>query len=233
MCLSAQFDVAVGAAISVVAIDAIRHHQTGRELPLALLPAVFAVHTFLSAVIWLGVEGTVSEQIAQFASVFYLFIAYALLPIFVPVAVLLIAPADWHRVAVLMMCAVGAIPAIGYSYALMQGWGTASPDSYYIAFGVEGTAGVLGVLYVVSTCGAMLLSGKAPIIAWGNASPSILVMRMRRSVAGIVRCATVMSRICRRRRACRRLWIKTSWDCAVILSTGIMSTPVTCLAPSA
>lgn len=167
MCLSAQFDVAVGAAISVVAIDAIRHHQTGRELPLALLPAVFAVHTFLSAVIWLGVEGTVSEQIAQFASVFYLFIAYALLPIFVPVAVLLIAPADWHRVAVLMMCAVGAIPAIGYSYALMQGWGTASPDSYYIAFGVEGTAGVLGVLYVVSTCGAMLLSGKAPIIAWG------------------------------------------------------------------
>lgn len=167
MCLSAQFDLVVGAAISVIAVDAIRHCRTGRELPLGLLPAVFAVHTFLSAVIWLGAEGAVSQPIAQSASVLYLFIAYALLPVYVPIAVLLIAPPDWHRIAVLVMCAIGVIPAVGYGYALMQGRGTASPDSYYIAFGVEGTAGVLGVLYVVSTCGAMLLSGSAALIAWG------------------------------------------------------------------
>ena len=168
MCLSAQFDVVVGAAISVVAIDTIRHHRTGRELPLALLPAVLAVHTFLSAIIWMGVDGRVSESAAQSASVLYLFIAYALLPMYVPIAVLLATPPGWHRSAVLTMCAIGAIPAIGYSYALMEGRGTASPDSYYIAFGVEGAAGVLGVLYVVSTCGALLLSGLEPLIAWGS-----------------------------------------------------------------
>lgn len=167
MCLSVEFDIVAGAAISVVAIDAIRHHRTGRELPLALVPAVLAVHTFLSAVVWLGVDGTVSEPVAHTASVLYLFIAYALLPIYVPIAVLLIAPPDWHRNAVLVMCAVGAMPALGYGYALMHGQGTASPDSYYIAFGMQGTAGVLGVLYVVSTCGALLLSGSAPLIAWG------------------------------------------------------------------
>ncbi len=167
MCLSVELDIVAGAAISVVAIDAIRHHRTGRELPLALVPAVLAVHTFLSAVVWLGVDGTVSEPVAHTASVLYLFIAYALLPIYVPIAVVLIAPADWHRNVVLVMCAVGAIPALGYGLALMQGQGTASPDSYYIAFGMQGTAGVLGVLYVVSTCGALLLSGSAPLIAWG------------------------------------------------------------------
>lgn len=167
MCLSVQFDVVVGAAISVVAVDAIRHHRNARELPLALLPAVLAVHTFLSAIIWMGVEGRVSAPTAQSASALYLFIAYALLPIYVPIAVLLITPPDWHRKAVLAMCAAGAIPAVGYSSALMQGQGTAAPDSYYIAFGVEGTAGLLGVLYVVSTCGALLLSGYAPLIAWG------------------------------------------------------------------
>ena len=167
MCLSVQFDVVVGVAISIVAIDAVSHHRTERELPLALLPAVLAVHTFLSAVIWLGVDGAVSEQTAQSASVLYLFIAYALLPIYLPIAVLLLDPPGWHRNAVLGMCAIGAIPAIGYGYALMEGRGTASPDDYYIAFGVEGTAGVLGVLYVVSTCGALLLSGSAPLIAWG------------------------------------------------------------------
>ena len=86
----------------------------------------------------------------------------------VPIAVLLVTPPGWHRSAVLTMCAIGAIPAIGYSYALMEGRGTASPDSYYIAFGVEGAAGVLGVLYVVSTCGALLLSGLEPLIAWGS-----------------------------------------------------------------
>ena len=167
MCLSAQFDLVVGAAVTVVAVDALRHHRTGRELPLALLPAVLAAHTFLSAVIWLGADGAVSDPIAQSASALYLFIAYALLPIYVPVAVALIAPRDWHRYAVLAMCAVGTIPAIGYGYALTQGRGLASPDSFYIAFTVEGTAGMLGVLYVVSTCGAMLLSGSVPLIAWG------------------------------------------------------------------
>ena len=65
MCLSVEFDIVAGAAISVVAIDAIRHHRTGRELPLALVPAVLAVHTFLSAVVWLGVDGTVSEPVAH------------------------------------------------------------------------------------------------------------------------------------------------------------------------
>lgn len=167
MCLSPQFDLVVGVAIGVVAVDALRHHRTGRELPLALLPAILAVHTLLSAVIWLGVDGLVADEIAESASTLYLFIAYALLPIYVPCAVFLIGPPGWHRRAVLAMCVVGVVPAVGYAVALARGQGSATPDSYYIAFGVAGTAGLLGVLYVVSTCGAMLLSGSVPLIAWG------------------------------------------------------------------
>jgi hypothetical protein len=174
MCLSPQFDAVVAVGISVVAVDALRHCRTGRELPLALLPAIFVAHTLLSAVIWLGVDGLVSEDMAQSAATLYLFIAYALLPIYVPIAILLIEPPGWHRRAVIAMCGVGAIPAVGYAVALGLGRGTATPDSYYIAFSVDGTAGLLGVLYVVSTCGALLLSGSAPLISWGLVNAVVL-----------------------------------------------------------
>ncbi|CAB4886320.1 MAG: hypothetical protein F2793_09655 [Actinobacteria bacterium] len=167
MCLSTQFDLVVGAAISVVAVDSLRHCKSGRALPLALIPAILAAHTLVSAVIWLGHDGAVSQPLADSAAGVYLFIAYALLPIYVPVAVLLIEPPGWRRQALMVACVVGSIPAIGYLSALMAGRGSASPDDYYIDFTVRGTAGVLGVLYIVATCGALLLSGYAPLVAWG------------------------------------------------------------------
>jgi hypothetical protein len=174
MCLSPQFDAVVAVGISVVAVDALRHCRTGRELPLALLPAIFVAHTLLSSVMWLGVDGLVPDDMAQSAATLYLFIAYALLPIYVPIAILLIDPPGWHRRAVVAMCGVGAIPAVGYAVALGLGRGTAMPDRYYIALSVDGTAGLLGVLYVVSTCGALLLSGSAPLISWGLVNAVVL-----------------------------------------------------------
>ena len=48
MCLSPEVDLAARILISVVAVDAIRHNRHGRTLPLALLPGIFALHSFAS-----------------------------------------------------------------------------------------------------------------------------------------------------------------------------------------
>ena len=69
--------------------------------------------------------------------------------------------------------------------------------------------------------------------AWVSAWPSILVMKKRPSVACIARFVMVTLRNCRNHPGYRRLWIKISWGCAVILSTGIMNTPASCLVRSA
>ena len=54
MCLTPEVDVVTSVAIGALAIDALRHNNNVRTLPIALVPAIFSVHTFSSAVVWWG-----------------------------------------------------------------------------------------------------------------------------------------------------------------------------------
>lgn len=65
MCFSPEVDVAAAAAISVAAIDAAQRIEHPRTVPIALPPALFAVHTFSSALIWWGADGTVPAQVGR------------------------------------------------------------------------------------------------------------------------------------------------------------------------
>lgn len=167
MCLSPEVDLVAGVAIAVVAVDAVRHNRHGRTLPLALLPAVFAVHTLTEAFIWWGERGVVPAQVGDAAAVFFMFVAFVLLPVYVPVSVLLIEPRGWRRDALLLLTGAGAIAAADFLIGLVSGRAEATACSYFIDYRILGAATVSGGLYVLATCGAMLLSGQRPLQVWG------------------------------------------------------------------
>jgi hypothetical protein len=167
MCFSPQVDLVTGVTIAVVAVDAARHCRTARQAPLAALPAIFAVHTLVSAAVWWGLWGDLPASLGNTALQTYLFIAYALLPVYVPLAVLLIEPRGWRRWALTGLLAVGAVASAVFLAGLVGGRGVAEACSYYIDFDITGTPTFAGVLYVLATCGAFLLSGKRPLVIWG------------------------------------------------------------------
>lgn len=167
MCFSPEVDVVAAVAISVVAVDALRHNHSARTLPLALLPAVFAVHTLASAFVWWGQDGTVPAGLGAAATSFYLGIAFVLLPVLVPVAVLMIEPPGWRRPALVALGLAGAYASAVFALGLVDGRGSATACSYYIDFGITGASSAAGVMYVVATCGALLLSGQRPLVIWG------------------------------------------------------------------
>lgn len=167
MCLSPQVDLVAGVAITVVAVDAIRHSRSGRTVPLALLPAIFAVHTFTAAFVWWGAQGVVSPAVGEAAAWFFMFVAFALLPIYVPVSILLLEPHGWRRDALLLLAGAGAVAGIDFLIGLVEGQGRAVACDFYIDYQILGSATISGLLYVAATCGAMLLSGYRPLMYWG------------------------------------------------------------------
>lgn len=167
MCFSPEADVVAAVVISAIAVDAIRHNRTARTAPLALLPALFAVHSLSSAFVWWGLAGDVPPGLGAAATSFYLGIAFVLLPVFVPIAVLLIEPSGWRRPALVALGLAGAYASVVFAMGLLDGRGGAVACNYYLDFGITGASSAAGAMYVVATCGALLLSGERPLVIWG------------------------------------------------------------------
>jgi hypothetical protein len=99
MCPSPEVDVVAGVAIAGIGVDALRHTLHPRTLPLALLPGLLAVHTLSSAPVRLGADGTLPAAVADPAPTFFMGVAVAWLPVYVPWAIVSLEPPGWRREA--------------------------------------------------------------------------------------------------------------------------------------
>nr|WP_231989178.1 DUF6629 family protein [Mycobacterium sp. 852002-51613_SCH5001154] len=94
-------DLVAGTALLPVAAVSLREVKHPRELPFALLPTIFSLHQFIEAVVWAAKDGDRSVGVAHLAVLAYVLIAFALLPTYVPLAVLLLEPKgpgyEWRR----------------------------------------------------------------------------------------------------------------------------------------
>lgn len=84
MCYSAEADLVAGLVIGGVGIDAIRHVEDRRLLPLASVPLVLAGHQLLEAVAWWSLEGRASAAAGDMAVTAYLIIAFVIVPTWFP-----------------------------------------------------------------------------------------------------------------------------------------------------
>lgn len=178
MCLSPEVDLVASAAIGVVAVDALRHCPSKRALPLALLPAVFAVHTATEVFVWWGIGGDGPVQA-------YLWVAYVLLPVLVPVAVLLVEPVHWRRNALVLLVAAGSVAALDLGRGLVAGGGTAQLCTAYVRYDVVGTHTLASGLYLLAVCGALLLASDRLLRTWGLLNVAAVGVLLVVSSAGL------------------------------------------------
>jgi len=176
MCLSPEVDLAAGIIVSVVAVDAIRHNRHKRTLPLALLPGIFALHSFASMFVWWSFQGSVSDSIGNAAISFYVFVAFVLLPIYVPLATLLVEPHGWRRHVLQGFSAIGLIAGLVYLYYIFQGQASVQECTAFLDFHVSGPSWVMSAFYGAATCGAMLFSGYRPLFIWGVLNCAAIVV---------------------------------------------------------
>jgi hypothetical protein len=169
VCFSPQADLVGGLVIGAIGVDAVAHVGDRQEhMALAALPLLFAVHQLDEAVIWWAVQGRVSRDVGRAATWVYVLIAYVLLPLLVPIIVLSIEQRRRRRFLLFPLVVVGALVSVAFFIGAVRGPMGVSAGHLHLSYRVGGDSGVLiDVLYVVVTCGAMLLSSYRHVVFFG------------------------------------------------------------------
>lgn len=170
VCFSMTADIVAGSVLVPVAAVSLGHVRHAREVPLAALPAVFAVHQFIESLVWAHEDGRVSAGVAHAAALAYVAIALPLLPTLFPLAVLLAEPSGRRRRAIPFLL-IGLVVSARFVYAMSTHPLRVTVHPHAIGYGVGLQDGAWwAVLYVVAVVGTALLSGYRTIIAFGIAN---------------------------------------------------------------
>jgi hypothetical protein len=161
MCFSPEADFTGGLVIAGVGVATLARVRTRRESVVGALPLLFGLHQLVEGFVWLGLDGHVSMGVADVAKQVYIIFAHAVLPVIVPVGFLLIEPdrrrGRWMRplvglgsvMGLYLLWQVTAYPVGAHEEAHCIDYVTHTPNDVLI-----------GLLYVLVTCGPALVSSR-------------------------------------------------------------------------
>jgi hypothetical protein len=186
VCFSAAADVGGGLVIGAIGVDVLRHVGGRRRYGLlAALPLLLALHQFDEAFVWWGLQGHVSTGLGHLATWIYLAIAFVVLPVFVPLAILVLEPEGRRRWLMAPFVGLGAAVAGVLLAAMVRGPVTAQLGSHFIAYSTDLHAGgVVVMLYVTATCGSLIFSGIPDIARYGVVNLIAVALLARLTVNG-------------------------------------------------
>jgi hypothetical protein len=169
VCFSPQADLVGGTVIAAIGIGVIRSaRKRHSQIALATLPLVLGTHQIIEAFVWLGLQGHVPHGLERFALWAYLLIAFVLLPIYVPLAVLIDEPVHRRRWMMAPLVGLGAAVASDLFVALVHGPVNVRLRPYHLAYSIDlGHGAVVVVLYVIAICGTLLLSTRRRVVTFG------------------------------------------------------------------
>jgi hypothetical protein len=192
MCFSATANFAGAAVLGSIGVATIAEVRSRRELLLAAMPCLFALHQLIEGFVWLGLDHNLSAEVIHNAAAAYVLFAQGLLPFLLPLSVLLIEPTPFRQRRMFGFFALGSLLGM---YTL---WGLiAYPLQTYalnhtIVYQNDiTTTTTVAVLYVIATCGALFFSGFRDLFILGsvNLVGLIAVMLIRRYAFTSVWCA--------------------------------------------
>ncbi len=186
MCFSPQADVVGGVLICAIGVDAVRHVRQRREfLALAWVPLLLGAHQFIEALVWLWLQGHVPRAIGRAALWAYLLIAFVVLPVFIPLAVIALEPTKRRKWLMAPFASIGlAIAAVLFA-AMVRGPIGVRLAPYHLSYSIRLTDGfVVVALYVVAVCGPLLVSGYRHVAIFGIVNLVAVVIIARLTVSG-------------------------------------------------
>jgi hypothetical protein len=167
MCFSAEADLVGAVVVGAIGIDALRHVRSRAELPVASLPALFAVHQLVEAAVWYGLQGDAGATTLRVSRLVYLLLAFTVLPVLVPVAIGALDQAPRRRRSAWFV-GLGASVAALLTWSLLRGPIGATIEGHHIAYAVDLPHGnIVVALYVLATCGPLLASAHRHIRWFG------------------------------------------------------------------
>jgi hypothetical protein len=186
VCFSPQADVAGGLVICAIGIDAVRHIRQRREfIALAWIPLLLGAHQFIEALVWLWLQGHVPRGIGHVALWAYLLIAFVVLPVFIPLAVIVLEPTRRRKALMAPFALTGTVIAVILFAAMVRGPVGVRLAPYHLSYSLRVPDGLLVVaLYVVAVCGPLLMSGYRNVVIFGAANLVAVIVIARLTISG-------------------------------------------------
>jgi hypothetical protein len=186
MCFSPQADVAGGLVICAIGIDAVRHVRQRREfIALAWIPLLLGAHQFIEALVWLWLQGHVPRGIGHVALWAYLLIAFVVLPVFIPLAVIALEPTRRRKAIMVPFALTGTVIGVILLAAMVRGPVGVKLAPYHLSYSIRIPDGLLVIaLYVVAVCGPLLMSGYRNVVIFGAVNLVAVIVIARLTVSG-------------------------------------------------
>lgn len=186
MCFSPEGDLAGGIVVTAIGIDAIRHlRHRNDHLALAVFPLLLGFHQIDEAFVWWGLQGVVPTGVGRVAMWIYLVIAFVVLPVLVPVLIMLLEPTARRRWRLAPFLAIGTGVSAVLLVTMLRNGASVTLGRFHLAYSIGLKHGIIVIgLYIVATCGSLLVSGYRDIVVFGLANVVAIVVLARLSADG-------------------------------------------------
>lgn len=164
----AILNFSLSGAIFVIGILTLKKVSSPNEVVFASLPLLFSLHQFTQGFVWLGLYGLIGDRALHMSETIFVFYAQGLLQFLVPLALWLIEPAGIRKKFMAVLMYLGAFLT---AYSLWKL--SIVPTDVSIVDGVlfydnpATRQAWLGLGYVLTTCGALILSSSIAIQLFG------------------------------------------------------------------
>jgi hypothetical protein len=178
VCFSAQADAVAGVVVIAIGVDAGRHLRGRNDhLLLATLPVLLGAHLLVEDFVWWSLQGHVSHEIGRLALWIYLVIAFVVLPIFVPLAVLTLEPTPPRRWRIAPFLGLGIVVAAILLVAIVTNPISVTRHPWHLAYNIKVSYGVVVVAgYITAICGSLLASGYRHVMFFGVGNVVVVVI---------------------------------------------------------
>lgn len=172
MCFSPEGDLVGGAIVTAVGVDAVRQLRHRHDhIALATLPLILGAHQIDESLVWWSARGDVPHGVGRAATWIYLVVALVVLPILVPIVIMLLEPTRARRLRIAPFLGLGAVVSAILLVTMLHNDPSVTQGAYHLAYSIDLRHGILVIgLYIVATCGPLLLSGFHHIVIFGAAN---------------------------------------------------------------
>lgn len=182
VCFSPVGDLLGGTVVVGIGIDAYRHvNGRGNYRAIAALPIALGLHQIDETFVWWWLQGHVTTGVGRVAMWIYLLFALVVLPTIVPVMVLHFTARSGRRRFMFPFVGLGAVVSAILFEAMVVGHPSVRMGAYHLSYTIGLQHGVVVIgLYIVATCGPMLLSGYRPlqIFGWANLVAVVILAKL-------------------------------------------------------
>ena len=152
MCFSATASFIAGSTLSVIGVATLREARNSREIPFAMIPALFGIQQLIEGVLWLTFPRDAPE-LQQATTYAYSFFSHVLWPIYVPFAFRFLETTPWRRKAMAGFQIAGLIVGLYLLYFLLTAPLAARVAGGHIVYeSPHFYIAAVMVLYLASTC---------------------------------------------------------------------------------